>query len=253
MSGFRVAVQATLGALNLDIELEGTGRPLALAGANGSGKTTLLRIIAGAFKPTLGEIQVDGQVLFDSRRGVDVPSELRRVGYVPQGYGLFPHLRVVDNVAFGLSAGARKQPLASRRRTARAMLEALACAELAGRLPAALSGGEQQRVALARALVVDPAILLLDEPLSALDPGQRRRVRSFLSARLLSLGRPCIVVTHDVRDVMALGAHLCVLERGRVLQQGTVEQLRACPANEFVAELVEHDPEPLPGADAVAP
>ena len=236
--GWRAFVKAERGAFLLDVDLQGNEAPVALVGPNGSGKTTLLRVISGASRPTWGEIEIGGTAVFSTRHGIDLPSEDRRVGYVPQGYGLFPHLRVIDNVAFGLSTGKRKQPSAVRRRVARDMLERLECAGLADRWPQWLSGGEQQRVALARAMVVEPAMLLLDEPLSALDVGVRRRVRSFLAERLLSLGCPTLVVTHDVRDVIALGAHICVLDRGHIVQQGSLEALGAAPVNDFVAEFV---------------
>jgi len=160
------------------------------------------------------------------------------MGYVPQGYGLFPHLRVADNVAFGLSTGPRRLPKAERRSAARQLLTELGCATLAERWPAGLSGGEQQRVALARALVVAPALLLLDEPMAALDAGVRRVVRTFLATRLRSSACPSIVVTHDVRDVLALGARVCVLEAGRIVQQGSLSELQAAPASDFVAEFV---------------
>ncbi len=253
MSGWRVCVKAKVGALELDVDLRGDEAPLALTGPNGSGKTVLLRIISGAVKPTHGEIEVGGTALFSSSHGIDLSSEERCVGYVPQGYGLFPHLSVIDNVAFGLSTGRRRRPRASRRRAAQAMLEELGCAQLAERLPQRLSGGEQQRVALARALVIEPAMLLLDEPLSALDAGARRRVRSFLVRRLRALGRPCIVVTHDARDVAALGARVCVLERGRIVQQGALASLRSAPVNDFVAEFVGNDPQGTPVGHATAP
>jgi ABC-type sulfate/molybdate transport systems ATPase subunit len=242
MTGFRVSVSARVGSLELDASLQGERTPLALIGPNGSGKTTLLRIIAGVLVPAFGEIEVGDKVLFDSKRGVDVPSEERCVGYVPQGYGLFPHLRVIDNVAFGLSSGARRRPREVRRQAALAMLKQLECASLASRLPNHLSGGEQQRVALARALVIEPAILLLDEPLSALDASARRAVRVFLADHLRSLGCPSIVVTHDARDVAALRARVCVLEHGRVIQEGSLEDLRHAPGSDFVAEFVNAYP-----------
>lgn len=253
MSAFRVAIRGTIGALRLSVDLQGDNRPLALVGPNGSGKTTLLRAIAGerVLGAAEGEIELDGRLLFSSARGVDLPAEARRVGYVPQGYGLFPHLRVLDNVAFGLAVGALKQARGPRLRVARAMLEALGCGELWNRFPHQLSGGEKQRVALARALVVEPAILLLDEPLSALDAEKRRRVRALLARRLRALGRPSIVVTHDVRDAVALDAQVCVLERGCVVQQGSVEQLRARPQNEYVAEFVGYAGVALPEVAAV--
>jgi len=234
---WRVTVRARVGALALDLDLEGDDTPTAILGPNGSGKTTLLRLIAGAYRPEGGRISIGDRTLFDAERGVDLPPEQRGVGYVPQGYGLFPHLRVIDNVAFGLSTSSRRQPRAERLRAAMALLEELECAHLAERMPAGLSGGEQQRVALARALLVDPRILLLDEPLSALDAAARRTLRGFLSTRLRKRGRPSIIVTHDLRDVVALGAYVYVLEHGRVVQRGTATELRQRPATDFVAEV----------------
>lgn len=238
MTHWRMAVETTLGPLRLEVDLQGEQAPVALVGPNGSGKTTLLRMLAGALTPTAGEIEVDGHLLFSSRRGIDLPPERRRMGYVPQGYGLFPHLRVIDNVVFGLLARRPRQPRARLNQTASEMLSDLGCAELADRLPGQLSGGEQQRVALARALVVDPAMLLMDEPLAALDAGARRRVRAFLAGRLKDVARPSMVVTHDVRDVIALGANVCVLDAGRIVQRGDLRSLQAAPANDFVAEFV---------------
>ena len=232
-----VRVCATLGPLELDVDLCGDARPVALVGPNGAGKTTLLRLIAGAYRPQAGRIEVGGRVLFDAAAAVDLPPERRAVGYVPQGYGLFPHLGVADNVAFGLRARGHSGGRRAARLAAEQMLDELGCASLAGRRPTELSGGEQQRVALARALVVDPAILLLDEPLAALDASARRQLRRFLADHLRRRARPSIVVTHDARDVLALEAEACVLDAGRVVQRGTADQLRRAPANDFVAEL----------------
>ena len=235
---WRVRVVARAGDLDIDVDLAGALSPLALIGPNGSGKTTLLRVIAGAHPPVAGEITVGGETLYSDERGIDRPSEDRSVGYVPQGYGLFPHLSVVDNVAFGLSSGAGRLPRAQRGERARATLHELDCLHLAERRPDRLSGGEQQRVARARALAVAPGILLLDEPLAALDATARRSVRDFLAHRLRAARVPSLVVTHDVRDVLALGAEVCVLEHGRVLQRGDVAALRAAPASAFVEEFV---------------
>lgn len=237
----RVRVAARVGELQLDVEIDGEGEPLVLVGPNGSGKTTLLRIIAGALTPTEGEISLTGQTLFCSQRGINLPSEERHVGYLPQGYGLFPHLSALDNVAFGLSTRGRSASRNERQRRAGAMLDDLGCAELAERLPTHLSGGERQRVALARALVIEPKLLLLDEPLAALDASAKRSLRSFLAARLRRFARPTLVVTHDVRDALSLGARVCVLERGHIVQRGDVAALRAAPASDFVAELVGAD------------
>ncbi len=235
---WEVAIRASIGALDLDVALGGDRGPVALIGPNGCGKTTLLRIVAGAMRPTAGHIKVGGRDFYRSDAGLDLPVQARRVGYVPQGFGLFAHLRVIDNVAFGLRSGPRALPRARRRDAAMAMLRELDCAHLAERMPAALSGGEQQRVALARALVIDPAILLLDEPLSAMDASARRRLRGLLAARLNAPGLPSIVVTHDVRDVEALAVSVCVMARGRVVQRGTLAEISAAPANDFVAEFV---------------
>ncbi|MCA9624606.1 MAG: ABC transporter ATP-binding protein [Myxococcales bacterium] len=235
---WRAEIHTELAQFALDVRIDGPCGPIAVIGPNGSGKTTLLRILAGAERPERGEIAIGDEVVFSSERAIDQACEERRVGYVPQGLGLFPHLRVIDNVAFGLSTGKKRQSLAKRHAEARALLDELGVGHLADREPHRLSGGEQQRVALARALVIAPRLLLLDEPLAALDATARRGVRRFLADRLQALGRPSLLVTHDVRDVMALDAEVCVLERGRVVQRGDLEALRRDPASDFVAEFV---------------
>lgn len=234
-SAWRAEVRMRVGALELDVRLDGGVRPVALVGPNGSGKTTLLRTIAGAHRPAAGVIVVGDRVLFDSARGVDLPPEERRVGYVPQGYGLFPHLRVLDNVRFGLTGPSRSE--AGARASALAVLEQLEAGHLAGRWPDTLSGGERQRVALARALVTDPRILLLDEPLAALDAAARRTMRRRLAERLEERAVPALVITHDLRDIIALNADVHVMEEGRIVQRGPAAALAAHPATEFVAEV----------------
>lgn len=221
-----------------ELELEvRSGEVWALVGPNGSGKTTVLRTLAGAVPAIRAEITVANRVLASSTRAVSLPMEQRRVGYVPQGYGLFPHLSVLDNVAFGLSVGPARQPKPERHARAAAMLEQLGCAGLADRSTRTLSGGEQQRVSLARALVLEPDLLLLDEPLAALDAITRRSVRAFLVEHLATYGRPTVLVTHDRNDVEALGASICALQAGQVVQQGALDEVRASPATPFVAEL----------------
>ena len=242
---WQVRAKLQLGALDLDVDLEGDRTPVALIGPNGSGKTTLLRTIAGAHRPAAGLIQLGERVLFDADRGIDLPPERRRVGYVPQGFGLFPHLSALDNVAFAWSARRPRIDRRARRDAALALLARLGCEALANRTPSALSGGERQRVALARALMIEPWILLLDEPLSALDATARRSLRGYLAERLARQDCPSVVITHDARDVRALGARVVVLERGRVVQRGRPDELTARPATAFVAEFFDA---PLPAA-----
>jgi ABC-type sulfate/molybdate transport systems ATPase subunit len=241
-----------LGSLDLDVELTGGGSPVALIGPNGSGKTTLLRTIAGAHRPDVGSVRLGDVVVFDAEAGIDLPPEDRHVGYVPQGYGLFPHLSALDNVAFGLTGRARgshdgggsgaraaRGTRQDRREAAMRLLERMGCAHLATRRPTTLSGGEQQRVALARALTVEPRILLLDEPLAALDALGRRSIRAYLVEHLAERRGPALVVSHDLRDVRALGGEVCAIEEGRIVQRGTVDELAASPATEFVAAFFE--------------
>lgn len=234
---WRAEVRVRVGALTLEVALEGDNHPITVVGPNGSGKTTLLRALAGVVNPDAGRIQIGERVVFSSDDRVALPPEARRIGYVPQGYRLFPHLRVEDNVAFGLTYAQPGRSRAQRRQAAREMLERLDAAGLADRMPLRLSGGEQQRVALARALVVEPDLVLLDEPLSALDAASRRTMRATLVEHLRSHAGPAVVVTHDLRDVLAFGGTVYVLEDGRIVQHGAPEALRAEPATPFVAEL----------------
>ncbi|MGH1347072.1 MAG: ATP-binding cassette domain-containing protein [Nannocystales bacterium] len=238
MTAWTAAINARVGGFELDVELDGDEGVLALVGPNGSGKTSFLRLLAGVLRPSVVELSVSGTTLASSTQGIDIPAEERRIGYLPQGYGLFPHLGVLDNVGFGLASGPVRMPRAQRHEKARALLGQLGCASLAERRVQGLSGGEQQRVALARALVLEPNLLLLDEPLAALDATSRRAVRRFLTERLQAFGRPAIVVTHDVRDVEALAARVAVVERGKVVQVGDLDALRARPASEFVSEFL---------------
>ncbi len=235
---WRAAVKGRLGPVTLDVDVEGGRDIVALIGPNGSGKTTFLRALAGAVDLPNVEVEVGDRVLASRRRSIHVPIERRRLGYLPQGYGLFPHLSVLDNVAFGLSVGPTWRPRVERRRRARQLLAELECEALLDRPVAGLSGGEQQRVALARALAVEPMLLLLDEPLAALDVQARRAIRPFLADRLQAFSGPCIFVTHDLRDVVALDATVIAVEAGRVVQRGRLEALKAAPATAFVAEFV---------------
>ena len=207
----------------LDVELTVGREVVALVGPSGAGKTTLLRAIAG-LQPAHGRISVDGDDWLDSARGLDLPAEERSVGLVFQEYALFPHLTVRKNVEFG-------------RKGVAALLERFGLATLADAKPRELSGGERQRVALARALAPDPAVLLLDEPLSALDAHTRGEVRTELQQLLQEADRPTLVVTHDFEDAATLATQVGVLVQGRLRQLGTPAELVASPADPFVASL----------------
>jgi len=244
MMVWRARIVLRAGDFVLDVNLETRSNIVAIAGPNGSGKTTLLRALTGAVATEHADIVVGEDVWASNKDHLHVSTEQRRIGYLPQGHGLFSHLNVLDNVCFGLSTGPRKLPRETRRRVAMDMLDALGCGALAQRRIHRLSGGEKQRVALARALVIEPRLLLLDEPLAALDAIARRKVRRFVAMHLREHACPAIIVTHDVRDVIALDAEICILERGRVVQQGTLEALRTSPATSFVSEflgLADHE------------
>jgi len=241
---WQLDVRATVDAFSLDVTLACASPILVLIGANGSGKTTLMRTIAGATRPAAGRIAVAGHTLFDADTGLWRPPEQRHLGFVPQGYGLFPHLDVLRNVTFGRPSNGVDDPSAR----AQAILSDLDAAHLLGRRVTQLSGGEQQRVALARALYIDPSAVLLDEPMAALDAGTRRAVRQSLIRWLGEQARPALVATHDVRDVVALNAldtTIVALHAGRVAQQGRMNDLATAPANEFIAEFFEALPTPV--------
>jgi ABC-type spermidine/putrescine transport systems, ATPase components len=227
-------VEGQIGARQLRVRLQANGKPVALIGPNGAGKTSLLLMVLGVIQPSSGRIALGERVLFDSVQGATIPPEERGVGYLPQSYALFPHMTVRENVVFGIACRRPRLSRGERREHALRLLNELGIAELTERMPDSLSGGEKQRVALARALAAEPHVLLLDEPLAALDSTIRRRTRGFLAAYLRALGLPAIVVTHDPEDVRALGSRVLVLEEGQVVQQGTVEELSLAPATRFV-------------------
>ncbi len=231
-----IQIELQLGDLAMNLEMEGGTAPVAVVGPNGAGKTSLLRTIAGAHSPEGGVIRLEDRTLFDAESQLSLPPEGRRVGYVPQGFGLFPHLSVLDNVAFGWRARRPHMSRAAGHKAARALLEEMESGHLSERWPAGLSGGEAQRVALARALMIEPQILLLDEPFAALDIAARRKLRAFLASDLRTREIPAIVVTHDLRDVLALDARVYVLEHGKVVQSGMADELARTPATEFVEE-----------------
>ncbi len=216
------------------LELPLAARVTVLFGRSGAGKTTFLRCLAGLERPDSGRIVAGGDTWFDSAANLWSAPRERRIGYVPQDYGLFPHLDVAANIAYGLKGLSRRE---GRQRVGR-MLEWLGLASLEKRLPGTLSGGQQQRVALARAIARQPLLLLLDEPLAALDAPTRRRIRTDLSRLLREAGIPTVLVTHERADVLALGDDLVVLDQGRVVQSGEVREVFSRPVNLHAAEIV---------------
>ena len=217
----------------LRVELDGAalavepGRCLAVTGPSGAGKTTLLRRIAGLAQPPGGRIECGGELWFDHDRGVDVPAERRRTGFVFQDYALFPHLSARENVAF-----------AAPDADAGELLGRLGIdAGIAERKPSSLSGGERQRVALARAHARRPAVLLLDEPLAALDPRTRAHAARELAATLADVAVPTLFVTHDFQEAAVLADEVAVMDTGRIVQAGAPSELAARPASAFVADL----------------
>ncbi|MCJ1712470.1 ABC transporter ATP-binding protein [Clavibacter michiganensis subsp. phaseoli] len=242
----RVVVERA--AFRLDVALRvPAGSTTAVVGPNGAGKSTLLRALAGLAPLTAGRVALDGREL--ERAGgagggapaggsadLRVPAEGRGIGVVFQDHLLFPHLSALANVAFGPRAHGVARAVAEER--ARALLDRLGIAHLADRRPARLSGGQSQRVALARALVLEPALLLLDEPMAALDAGTRLDVRDLLADELRRFGGAAVLVTHDPVDALALADRIHVLEDGRQVQEGAPQEVAARPATAYVARLV---------------
>jgi molybdate transport system ATP-binding protein len=230
-------VVARHGSFTLDATIAAVpGEVLAVLGPNGAGKSTLLRGLAGLLPLAGGYVRLGGQVLDDVPAGRHTPAEHRGIGVVFQDYLLFPHLTALDNVAYGLRAHGLRRPAA--RREALRWLDRVGLADHAGKRPRQLSGGQAQRVALARALILEPRLLLLDEPLAALDAGTRLRLRTDLRRHLTSYGRPAIVVTHDAVEAMVLADRLVVLERGHIVQEGTPADVARHPRTDYVASLV---------------
>jgi molybdate transport system ATP-binding protein len=223
--GFTLAVSLTAAC----------GEVLGLLGPNGAGKSTLLGAVAGLTPVSAGRITLAGQVLDDADAGAFVEASGRPVGFVFQNYRLFPYLTVAENVAF--SPRARGQGRRAARSAASHWLDRLG-RHLAGRKPGQLSGGQAQRVALARALAGQPELLLLDEPLSALDAGTRLDVQAELKRHLADFTGPCLLVTHDALEALVLADRLLVLEGGRIAQDGTPAQIARQPATDYVAKLV---------------
>jgi molybdate transport system ATP-binding protein len=225
------------GDFTLDLGLEiGPGEVVALLGPNGAGKSTALRALAGLLQITSGQITVGGRVMADAASGLHRAPHDRPMGVVFQDYLLFPHLTVLDNVAFGPLVRGLDKPGA--RRQAALLLARVGIADLAKSKPSAISGGQAQRVALARALATEPKLLLLDEPLAALDAKTHLLVRAEVRRHLAEFPGATLLVTHDPIDAAVLADRLVVIEHGRVVQQGLAEEVARRPRTDYVARLV---------------
>ena len=229
--GLHVRLRQT-GPIPLAVEFScDQGELLALIGLSGSGKTTTLRSIAGLYRPREGRVRCNGSVWLDTKRGLDLPPHRRPVGLVFQTYALFPHMTALGNVVAALG----HRPANERVARARDLLTLVHLAGFEARRPAALSGGQQQRVAVARALAREPAVLLLDEPFSAVDRPTRRKLHGELAELRQSVRIPIVLVTHDVEEAAALADRLCVIDHGETLQSGRPAELLSRPANARVA------------------
>jgi len=223
----QVDIQATLGRFKLDVQMHAGQGATVIFGRSGSGKTSLINAIAGLSHPASGRISLNGDLLFDGARGVHRPVHQRRIGYVFQDARLFPHLSVAENLDFG--ARFATVPLSAQQRLD--VIDMLGIDALLTRRPAALSGGEKQRVALGRALLSAPRLLLLDEPLAALDAARKQEILPYFERLRAQGGPPMIYVTHDMSEIVRLADHLCILREGRSVTQGSAEDVLADPAN----------------------
>jgi molybdate transport system ATP-binding protein len=236
-AGLDARVVVRQGAFTLDVAITAEpGQVLGVLGPNGAGKSTLLRGLAGLAPLTEGHVRLGERVLDDTAQGIRTAAEHREIGVVFQDYLLFPHLSALDNVAYGLRARGRRR--AAARREAAGWIDRVGLADHARHRPRQLSGGQAQRVALARALALEPRLLLLDEPLAALDAGTRLSLRTDLRRHLTSYGGPAVVVTHDPVEAMVLADHLVVLEGGRIVQSGRPAEVARRPRTDYVASLV---------------
>jgi molybdate transport system permease protein len=228
-----IQIQKNLPEFTLDVSFTAGNAPLSILGPSGAGKTMLLRCIAGLERAHRGRIALDGRVLLDTERRIQVPARDRRVGMLFQHYALFPHRTVGENVGFGLRHLTREE----KARRVNALLERVHIGGLEQRYPRELSGGEQQRAALARALAVEPEALLLDEPLSALDTHLRGQMETQLQETFATYQRPALLVTHNIEEAYRLGEQMLVLSRGRVAAFGAKEEIFHRPPSLEVAQL----------------
>jgi molybdate transport system ATP-binding protein len=232
-----------VGPIRLDVEFFcGEGELLALVGPSGAGKTTTLRAIAGLYHPREGSVTCDGSTWLETSRGLDLPPHRRRVGLVFQSYALFPHMTALGNV----TAAMGHRPAGERAARGRELLALVHLDGLEQRRPADLSGGQQQRVAMARALAREPAVLLLDEPFSAVDRRTRRKLHTELAELRRAVRIPIVLVTHDIDEAAGLADRMCVIDCGETLQTGRPADLLSAPASARVASALD-----LPDAGAL--
>jgi len=219
-----IDIQSSLRDFELQVSLKvAEGEILMLMGENGCGKTTILNSVAGLFSPQQGEVVLDGRILYDTKERINLPPAERKVGYVFQNYALFPHMTVFDNVAFGLRS--QRIPRHEVENRVKEQLETFGLWDIRQARAFQISGGQKQRTALARALAIKPELLLLDEPLSALDIMKQAAMRRELQERVKDCGVPSVMVTHDTRDVAQIGDRVCLLERGKVIRSSSAEDI----------------------------
>ncbi|MFQ6112103.1 MAG: ABC transporter ATP-binding protein [Nitrospinota bacterium] len=229
--GLELDIGKELPGFRLEVSLEEQEGIHVLFGPSGAGKSLTLLCIAGFMKPDRGRISINGQGVFNGEKGLDVQPQARRVGLVPQDYALFPHMNVFQNLAYGLRG-------ANRRERVRDMMAFLRISRLEGQLPSRLSGGQQQRVALGRALLSDPSVLLLDEPLSALDHNVREKLREDLYNINQRFRIPILFVTHDVAEAFIMGHRISVMDEGRVIESGDIEEVFSKPQRRTTARFL---------------
>ena len=228
-----VQIEKKLPQFTLDVSFTAGDEPLSILGPSGSGKTMLLRCIAGLERASRGRVALGNRVLLDTARGIQAPARDRRVGLLFQHFALFPHRTVAENIAFGLHALSQQE----RSQRVKALLARTHINGLEDRYPRQLSGGEQQRAALARALAIEPEVLLLDEPLSALDTHLRSQMEAQLQDTFASFRGPALLVTHNIEEAYRLGQRMLVLSRGRVAAFGSKEEVFRRPLSLEVARL----------------
>ncbi|MBP1928306.1 ABC-type sulfate/molybdate transport systems ATPase subunit [Methanolinea mesophila] len=234
-----VGVKKELRDFTLDVSLSvREGETLILIGENGAGKSTVLSLVSGLLSPDRGVITLGDRVLFSAPGRINVPPERRNIGHLFQSYALFPHLSVFENVAFGLRCrNLGKQEIV---RKVGEFLEGMDLASLSGEPAGRLSGGQRQRVALARALVLEPDLLLLDEPLAALDVKSRVSMRKELKESIAAAGIPAVIVSHHFEDALALGDQVCLMEQGRITARGSPRDLMTVKNNAFISSFFCH-------------